>query len=383
MKIACLSTSAIPSSTANSIQVMKVCQALARVNTVPASLPGGTVRLWVPGAQDVDWETLAGHYGLETPFAVEWLRSDPALRRYDFAWQAVHEIQRWKADLVYTWTLQAALLALWSGFPVIYELHDRPSGHIGPWLFRQLVKARGRKRILMITEALKQRVEEQFKLTFEPGLVQIAPNGVDLGAYAGLPEPETARSKLGLPQGFTAGYTGHFYPGRGTDLLFSLAGCLPEVQFLWIGGRPEDVNAWQMRLQEASIRNVTLTGFIENSRLPLYQAAADVLLMPYERSIAGSSGGNSADICSPMKMFDYLAAGRAILTSDLPVLHEVLNENNAMFCPPEDPDAWQSALQRLMEDEALRRNLGEQAQRDAAQYTWRARAERTLEGFGE
>ena len=41
-----------------------------------------------------------------------------------------------------------------------------------------------------------------------------------------------------------------------------------------------------------------------------------------------------------MKMFEYMAAGRAILSSDLPVLREVLNEENAILLPPDEPAAW-------------------------------------------
>jgi hypothetical protein len=67
--------------------------------------------------------------------------------------------------------------------------------------------------------------------------------------------------------------------------------------------------------------------------------------MPYERSVAVSGGGDTADVCSPMKMFDYMAAGRAIISSDLPVLQEVLNEQNAVFCSPDAPDQWEQALE--------------------------------------
>jgi glycosyltransferase involved in cell wall biosynthesis len=57
--------------------------------------------------------------------------------------------------------------------------------------------------------------------------------------------------------------------------------------------------------------------------------------MPYKSKVAGNSGGDIAQVTSPMKLFEYLACGRAILTSDLPVLREVLSENNAAFYPPE------------------------------------------------
>ncbi len=124
-----------------------------------------------------------------------------------------------------------------------------------------------------------------------------------------------------------------------------------------------------------------MTGFVENSHLPLYQAAAEVLLMPYEKTIAGSGGGNSADICSPMKMFDYLAAGRAILTSDLPVFHEVLNDKNAVFCLPEDSEDWIKQLSMLIQNPSLRDALSKQARQDAELYTWKQRAEKALTGF--
>jgi glycosyltransferase involved in cell wall biosynthesis len=82
-----------------------------------------------------------------------------------------------------------------------------------------------------------------------------------------------------------------------------------------------------------------------------------------------------------MKMFEYMAAGRAILTSDLPVLHEVLDEETAVFCAPEDPEAWEKTLGELLADENLRQKLGRCASNAVIQYTWQERARRSLEGF--
>ena len=120
-----------------------------------------------------------------------------------------------------------------------------------------------------------------------------------------------------------------------------------------------------------------------NERIPLYQSAAEVLLMPYQSTVATSSGGNTAAVCSPMKMFEYMAAGRAILSSDLPVLHEVLDASMAVFCTMEDPCAWESALGELLNDEKRRKALGECARLAVEQYSWVRRAQRVLEGFDE
>jgi len=265
---------------------------------------------------------------------------------------------------------------------VVLEIHAEITGRVGPWLMRRFCRSSTRKRMLVTTRPLKDAVEAVAGLTFPDDEVQVAPNGVDLAQYRSLPGAAEARRQLGLPEKPTAGFTGHIYPGRGADLLFELAARMSDVHFLWVGGKPDLVRYWGDRLAEAGVSNVTMTGFVENSRLPLYQAAADVLLMPYGRSISASSGQDIAEVINPMKMFDYMAAGRAILSADLPVIHEVLNEKNAVFCEPGEIEAWELTLREILADEPRRRTLGAQAQRDVAGYTWTARAERALEGFG-
>ncbi|MDX9866273.1 MAG: glycosyltransferase [Anaerolineaceae bacterium] len=80
-------------------------------------------------------------------------------------------------------------------------------------------------------------------------------------------------------------------------------------------------------------------------------------------------------------MFDYLAAGRVILTSDLPVLHEVLYEDNAVFCPAGDVEAWLAALVNLLADPPRCERLARQARLDGQNFSWLARARNALDGF--
>jgi glycosyltransferase involved in cell wall biosynthesis len=377
VNIVCISASQVPSTAANSIEVMKVCQALVEC--------GHIVRLFVPGQEAVAWESLVEFYGIrnEAVFDIVWLPSKPRLKRYDFSLAAVRRARSMQADAVYAWPPQAALAALAYRIPVLLEMHEMPTGKLGPLVFRQILHSSGRKRILPITQSLANALEERFHYRFKPGEMLVAPSGVDLERYQELPTPQDARRMLNLPEKLTAGYTGHLYAGRGMGLLQELARLHSEVQFLWVGGRPQEVESWQEKLDAAGIDNVTLTGFVENRKLPLYQAAAEILLMPYERRVSGSSGGNTADICSPMKMFEYMACGRAILSSDLPVLREVLNEVNACFAPPEDLDAWNKAFESLLSDPEGRERLGRQARQDVEGYTWRERARMSLEGFIE
>jgi glycosyltransferase involved in cell wall biosynthesis len=104
--------------------------------------------------------------------------------------------------------------------------------------------------------------------------------------------------------------------------------------------------------------------------------------MPYSHSIMGSSGtADSASVASPMKMFEYMAAGRAIITADLPVIREVLNEKNAVFCIPDDVGDWKLGVEKLLTDESRRVELGKQAKEDVQKFAWLARAKKILTGF--
>jgi glycosyltransferase involved in cell wall biosynthesis len=374
MRIACVATSSVPSRRANSARVMKVCQAFLDL--------GHDVHLWLPGIRrEPDWEGLKRHYALHRTFPITWIPRVRTLRHWDYCVRAVLCARRWGADLLYTWPYQAAALASRLNIATALEVHDRPQGRTGPWLFRMFLQGSGAVRLLPITEALRAYLAEAYGVPLEPPFAVITPSGVDLSGYASLPSSVEARRVLGLPEAFTAGYTGHLYPGRGIDLLFELSRRNPGFNFVWAGGEEQAVEDWRRKLSGAGVENVHLLGFVPQADLPLVQAACDVLLMPYARRIAVSGGGDTAQFASPMKAFEYLAAGKAIVTSDLPVLHEILDDSNAVFVPPEDVERWDVALKALATDPKRRQDLARQARRDASQYSWEARARRALAGL--
>jgi len=374
MRIAAITNSRLPSLTANSIQAMKVCQALMQL--------GHNVRIFAPREMAVvSPDALREHYGLRLSPDLELLPSVRQFKRLDFIVYAQSAARKFKADLIYTWLPQSAVMALWRDYPVILEMHADVIGHLGPSWLRLFWKVRGRKRMTVTAQALRKALERSTGFGFENEAVIIAPNGVDLERYENLPDPSSARRQLNLKDGLTLGFTGHIYPGRGADLLFDLARKMPHVNFLWVGGIPDLVSYWQAQLRDAHLTNVTMTGFIEHSHIPLYQAAADILLMPYGRSISASSGQNIAEVINPMKMFEYMASSRPIASADLPVIREVLNEKNAVFCEPGNVNEWKSVIESLLADEKRRIALGAQARKDVERYTWMERARHILDGF--
>ncbi len=380
MNIVAIAGSTIPSDTANSIQVMKACAALVQL--------GHNLTLIVPGNRQSEIVNLKSHYGLSVDFPIKWLTSSS---RRMFTWQSVQRARALKPDLLYTWFPQSAVFGLLYKIPTVFEIHIQPTGTLGPVWHRAFAKINGRKRLVSITQALVDVLDHNYNMRLKADDVVIAPNGVELERFAALPStPELARQQLTtstgsvrrLPSVPTVMCTGHLYAGRGADLFLALAKAIPQAHFVWVGGRPDDVAIWKVKAASQNIANLTFTGFIPNKELPLYQSAADILLMPYSRSIMGSSGtADSASVASPMKMFEYMAAGRAIVTADLPVIREVLNEKNAVFCEPDNVEDWKLGIEKLLADESRRVALGKQAQEDVRKFTWLARAKKIMLGM--
>jgi glycosyltransferase involved in cell wall biosynthesis len=372
---------------------MKVAQALMQL--------GYDIRMFAPAETELtNYQLLLTHYGLRIAPDLELLPSISGLKRLDFIIHAQRAAKRFGADLIYTWLPQSAALGAWTGYPVVLEMHADNSGKLGVWWMRQFWKQKTPKVMTVTTSALRKALERSTKFQFKDEALLLAPNGVELEKYAGLLSPVEARRQLNLREGLTVGFTGHIYPGRGADLLFKLAKQMPAVNFLWVGGTPELVSFWHEKLNEAKMTNVTMTGFMKHESIPLYQAAADVLLMPYSRSIEASSGQDIAEVINPMKMFEYMAAGRGIVSADLPSIREVLNEGNAVLVEPagrvvardiratyrdhvgepalSNVEVWKVEIEKLLADEPRRLALGRQARKDVELLTWVKREERVM-----
>jgi glycosyltransferase involved in cell wall biosynthesis len=380
MKILLAAPTYLPSRRANTLQVLKMAQA--------AKLCGHDVFVLVPnpGEKEIpDWDSLALHYGLHQKFDIEWIPIKPNLRGYDYGIKVSRYFRRLGADILYTRLPQAAAYASSSNVPTIFEVHDLPGGIMGPWLFRRFMKGKGAVRLVIITKSLKSAIIQKIMPIPDFPSAVVEPDGVDLIRFKGVPNPMDARKSLRsgkYPQiavsNFTAGYTGNFYPGRGIDIILEMAAGSPDINFLLAGGDPQTVSDFQDKINRRGITNIILTGFIPNSDLPCFQAACDVLLMPYQSEVAASSGGDIAKYLSPLKLFEYMACSRVILSSNLPVLKEVLNERNAILLPPDDVQTWVVALQDIKNDPNRRVSLAEQSRKDSLKYSWEARADRIL-----
>ena len=365
MRITYLASAAIPSTSANSLQILKMCEAMVG--------EGHAVTLLAPRmtpAGEPDSEVVGEYYGLRLVPEIRRVDTPRLVGRRGLAWRMAHSARQLAPDIVYTRGVDFALAASWYQQRVILELHQLPSGRLGPLYLRLIVHSPRCRRLVLITPRLHELLVKAIPATRRVETL-VAGDAFDDAKYHALPDPHQAQRALGIAvRGVAAGYFGSVVPGRGVETILTMARELPEVHFL-IAGSSE-------RPSGELPANVLWLGHIPPAQVALHQAACDVLLMPYQTRVTVQGKGDTAQVMSPLKLYEYMAAERLILSSDLPALRAMLDEGNSLLLPAEDPSAWVAALRRGLNSPDLRQRLAHQARLDVAPYTWRNRTRTVL-----
>jgi glycosyltransferase involved in cell wall biosynthesis len=216
-----------------------------------------------------------------------------------------------------------------------------------------------------ITTALARELESRFGP--RPRLA-VVPDGARLSAVEGV----GLRGSSGRPTR-VVGYAGHLYPWKGLDVLLRALQRLPDVRGLIVGGLAAEPDLARVRAlaDELAPGRVTFAGQVDPPRVAALLRDADVLVLPNPPSRI------SAAYTSPLKLFEYMAAGRPIVGSDLPSLREVLRpDENAVLVEAGDAEALAAGIARVLADPGLAARIAAQAREDMIAWTWDKRAER-------
>ena len=369
MKIAYLSESKIPSRTANSVQVMKMCQAFAQGEHKVTLLSPDTAK------QELEIGDLYHFYGVEACFQLTKLprlNVKGGARLYGML--AALKAKASNVHLAYGRCLQSCFFSSLLGLPVIYESHKLAtnSSRFTSWMFSYLIQSKSFKGLVVISDALRQAYQQHYSI----------PSSKILVAHDGADDPGKLE-KLAFAQSdrLQVGYVGHLYPGKGMEIITELVKACPWADFHVIGGTDSNVSHWKSQL--SGFKNIYFYGFIPHAQTEQYRQSCHVLLAPYQHSVATCGGGDISRWMSPLKIFEYMATGKPIIASDLPVLREVLaHKETAWLCEPNDIDSWVTGLARLSQDFHLRESLGTKARKEfEAKYTWQARASKVIENL--
>lgn len=363
MRIFYIANARIPTEKAHGAQIMKTCEAFAAL--------GHEVELVVPARINTIAEDAFTYYGVERTFKLTALRVPNLMRfgRVGFAlsmlWfaEAAHfRREFWSADVIYSRDAAILLQYAFLGRRLVFEAH-------GPPMFAAGLVARFAYRIVVISKAAGEVFS---RIGVASKKIVLAPDGVDLTAFAHPESQEVARGRLGLPRDKKIVlYAGRLDGWKGVDTLLKASLLLPpEALVVIIGGEPEQVKA-----SSAQYPNVRFLGFRPYRELANNQAAADVLVLP-------NTGKSEISMLytSPLKLFTYMASGVPIVTSDTPAIREVLTEAEAYFFPPDDPAVLARQIAEVLTD-TVAKSRAKSAREKVNMYTWAARAKTIIASY--
>jgi glycosyltransferase involved in cell wall biosynthesis len=277
-----------------------------------------------------------------------------------------------RPDLIYEranlYYLAGAWLARRTGLPYFLEVNsplaEERSRHEGlrlPRLARaaEIHTWRRADCVLAVSEVLRQRI---LAAGCAPERVRVVPNGVVAERFAALPEPDPRRGPV-------LGFVGFVRAWHGLDAVIRvLAREAPEASLVVVGEGPARAALEALAVSLGVADRLRFTGLIEPEQLPQVLAGFDIALQP-----------RAVDYASPLKIFDYMAAGRAIAAPDQPNIRELLaHEHTALLFDPAREGAMGEAILRLLGDPALRRRLGAAARAELRRrdFTWTGNAAR-------
>lgn len=222
--------------------------------------------------------------------------------------------------------------------------------------------------VLPVTCVLAREVQA---VGVPPHRLHVIPNGINRRHFESAPDPAQAKAALSYGHELVLGFTGFVRDWHGVDrvLRWLALPTAPEgARLLVVGDGPARADLQRLAAELGLHDRVQFTGVVDRDRVPALVAAFDVALQPAVVPYA-----------SPLKLFEYLALGKAVIAPRRPNIEEVLQDGvNAVLFDEGKPGDFEAALGRLCADGLLRARVaaGAAASIAAQGLTWLDNAQR-------
>ena len=360
---------------ASAVHMMKMCQAMANL--------GIEVECILPGR--VKKEKLFLYYGITADFRVTSvpLAGGPARRPLHGLLGALYARRKRDGfdfaltrDLVFAWVATRVF-----GISTVYDAHHPPVNRVAERMIGSFSRSPNLLGMSFNSQGLRKIYS---RLGIAGRNPVVAPNGFELKAFEKESDISSLRARLGLPlDRKIVCYCGNTYRGRGLEILVRAAAQMPEVEFLIVGGRDRDNVLWREMARQSGAGNFRMEGFVAQREVSAYLRASDVLVMPYSSGVTIRDGTEAGEFTSPLKLFEYMAAGKPIVATGVPSVLEILKPGeNSVVTPPDDAEEFIEALGLVLGDSELCARISQCARSDAAECTWEKRVERIIDGVG-
>lgn len=241
----------------------------------------------------------------------------------------------------------------------------RLAQRIEDWLCRRAT------RTIVVTQAMADIFAAR---GVPPERLMVMPNGVDGARFNPQVDGQAVRARYVSEDAVVVGFVGWIRPWHGVDGLIHACAALrethPGLHLLIVGDGPAVPGLKRLVEDLELTTRVHFTGPVARDAIPAHIAALDVAVQP-----------DVTDYASPIKLFEYLAVGRAVVAPDKPNIREVVqHEHSALLFPPRDWGGLAEQLGHLLEDASIRERLGQQAAAlvEERGYTWQANARHVI-----
>jgi glycosyltransferase involved in cell wall biosynthesis len=199
-------------------------------------------------------------------------------------------------------------------------------------------------------------------------------NGADPHKFQPCARNTELMQKLNLNDAPVVGFVGSMSIWHGiqnmAELIQQILDVYPQCQFLLVGAGGGLDSAMKKFIAACNLqKQVILTGYVPYEQIPAYLNLMDVVVAPYL--------GLPFFYYSPVKLFEYMAAGKAIVTTNIGQISEIMKHNqHGLLCRPDNfQDILQNIL-KLLDDPELREKLGRQARQNIMEHhSWQHKAQ--------
>lgn len=250
--------------------------------------------------------------------------------------------------------------------PLFVEIHDFYESSLRFLNRAVLARTSG----LIVTNTFKQKALVS-RYNFKEERMICQPNAVSYEMFDISTSQSEAREILGLPpQGKILLYTGHLFSWKGVYTLAEATPFLPhDTHVYFVGGTPEDRAALEKFVKEKNLPRIVFLPHQPHSKIPFFQKAADVLILPNTAKEAASKYETS-----PVKLFEYMASGVPIVASEVPSIKEIVSSKEVFFFTPDDPQSLASAVKEIFHTEKAKERT-RASQVLAQKFSWKSRAQ--------
>ena len=355
----------LPTPRAHGLQIIKMCEAFADA--------GAEVLLAIPDIKGASDSDPYAYYGVRKNFVI---RRFPALnwlflgflgywlRVLTFAFSLVISGRnKWKShDVIFSRDIFSALLISYFRRGVFFEMHDWPQR--GYWFWGLALR---RMDGIISTNSWKaEKLHLVFGMPREKILV--CPNGFDPNLFKINDSQEILRKRFNLPVNKKIVlYSGQLYGWKGVEIMAEAARLYPETFFIFVGGAGRDFDIFKNKF--GGLKNIIMAGQRPYSEIPLWLKAADILILPNS-----AQSEESRYATSPIKLFEYMASGVPIASSDLPSIREIVSEKEVYFFEPDNTVKLATAVKSILQNYAAASMRVARAFEKSRKYSWEMRA---------